>query len=132
MPTTPDATYPTNPKETAMSETTVRNVTMQNIPIAPIDVNCPVCEARRGQSCSVRNGFVEPAHRSRQIAAVAALAERDAQLQAVRDLADEWEAMYDRWSGVSDGPRVAIFRAHATRLRAALTQPAAADERGEG
>ena len=35
-------------------------------------------------------------------------------------LAEEWEANYRRWINVSDGPRVKIFHAHATRLRAAL------------
>lgn len=51
---------------------------MTEIQIKPIDVNCPICLARKGQSCQVRDGFVEPAHISRQIAAVAALATGEA------------------------------------------------------
>lgn len=46
---------------------------MTDIQITPLDVNCPVCAARVGQSCQERDGFVSPAHASRQIAAVAAL-----------------------------------------------------------
>lgn len=47
---------------------------MTEINIAPMDVNCPVCAARAGQSCQVSSGFVEPAHASRQVAAITALA----------------------------------------------------------
>lgn len=47
---------------------------MTSIQITPMDVNCPVCAARAGQSCQAVDGFVSPAHASRQIAAVAALA----------------------------------------------------------
>lgn len=48
-------------------------------------------------------------------------------------LADEWQATYDRWKGVSDGPRVGINRVHANRLRQALSIPSAeqnGDDRG--
>lgn len=49
------------------------------------------------------------------------VAERVAQaLAPAHDLADEWQEQYDRWIGVHDGPRVQIFKAHATRLRGAL------------
>ena len=47
---------------------------MTEIQIAPMDVNCPVCAARAGQSCQEVDGFVEPAHASRQVAAITALA----------------------------------------------------------
>ena len=47
---------------------------MTEIQIAPMDVNCPVCDARAGQSCQTADGFVVPAHASRQVAAVTALA----------------------------------------------------------
>ncbi|UUW88377.1 hypothetical protein [Pimelobacter simplex] len=41
---------------------------------------------------------------------------------ALAALVDEWQANYDRWAGVSDGPRVGIFRSHANRLRALLDE----------
>ncbi|MCR1785328.1 hypothetical protein KVF89_22500 [Nocardioides carbamazepini] len=60
--------------------------------------------------------------------------------QALRDLragvealADEWQAVHDRWSGVSDGPRVGIFNVHARKVRALLdsSAPATASEGAE-
>lgn len=40
--------------------------------------------------------------------------------EALRALADEWEATYERWKNVTDAPKVQIHRAHANRLRALL------------
>jgi hypothetical protein len=56
------------------------------------------------------------------LAARLAVAEEEAAtLRAQRDaalaLADDWQGIYDRWAGVNDGPRVAIFRVHARKLR---------------
>ena len=42
-------------------------------------------------------------------------------------LADEWQAVHDRWIGVGDGPRVAIFDVHARKIRSLLTAHAPAD-----
>ncbi|WP_436702437.1 hypothetical protein [Nocardioides sp. BYT-33-1] len=41
---------------------------------------------------------------------------------ALRALADEWTAVYERWNGVSDGPRVAIFNVHARKILALLAE----------
>lgn len=45
------------------------------------------------------------------------------QLAAVEALADEWTAIYERWSASGVSTRTTIHRIHANRLRAALTDP---------
>lgn len=84
-----------------------------------------LCACGYGAVC----GQCQRVDRARAEAAESALAAMRASVEA---LADEWQAYYDRWKGVHDGPRVTIFNVHARKVRALLASsaPATASENG--
>lgn len=78
-------------------------------------------------ACSVCGGvfshqkFCADRARSQLATAQARIIDLETQLNAQRvrttALADEWNAVWERWKNTNDGPRVSIFRVHANKVR---------------